>query len=246
VTEIKLFMAWYGERFYLKVPRSRPLPQYTAHEDVEQLLRSISGKKSHKRNIARDRLLVELAYGAGLRRGDLARLLVGDLRIDQRLIIVRRGKGQRDRVVPLTKSLAEKLEAFCHGKRPEESVFGLTDEAITNKIRIWSRKAGVPTLHCHSLRHGFATRLLERGADIRQIQALLGHENLNTTQVYADLVPSRLRDAVELLEQLEHRARGEPVPPAPAASEKPCLDFSWEVMAAGECDPGETLVICYD
>ena len=92
---------------------------------------------------------------------------------------MREGKGQKDRVVPLTKSLAAKLEAFCRGMSSDEKVFGLKEATITNKIASWSKKAG-GNLHCHSLRHGFATRLMEKGVHIRIIQELMGHQSLIT------------------------------------------------------------------
>ena len=198
--ELRSFMNWYGEPFDLKVRLPRSLPKYVFHDAVMRLLDAISRKSSHKRTMVRDCLVVELAYYAGLRRGEMANLTVGEIRFAEGFVTVRKGKGQKDRVVPLTKSLAAKLEIFCRDMTPNQKVLGLKEATITNKIAVWSKKAGVE-LTCHSLRHGFATRLLEKGADIRQIQALLGHESLNTTQIYANLAPGSLRQAIDLLDE---------------------------------------------
>ena len=94
------------------------------------------------------------------------------------------GKGGKDRVIPLIPSIAERLRNFTKGMKPEDNVFQLKAACISNKIRQFAEKAGLPSFHTHSMRHKFATDLLERGADIRRVQELLGHENLSTTQGY--------------------------------------------------------------
>lgn len=85
--------------------------------------------------------------------------------------------------------------------KPEEKVFKLKAACISNKIRQFAKKAGLNGFHTHTIRHKFATDLLERGANIKQVQELLGHENLATTEVYLSVTDKGLREAVSLLDE---------------------------------------------
>ena len=197
---IKAFMKWYGEPIDdLKVRIPKTLPQYTEDNDIEKLFGAIENKRSHKGCIVRDLLLVELALKTGMRRSELANLVAKD--IHQDFLMVRKGKGSKDRVIPLVPSIAERLRNFSSNMKPEEKVFQLKPACISNKIKQFAKKAGITDLHTHSLRHKFATDLLERGADIRCVQEILGHENLNTTQIYLSITSKRTREAVSLLEK---------------------------------------------
>ena len=133
----------------------------------------------------RDLLLVLLDYKTGLRRSELADLKVGDLYLsgEKPHLIVRKGKGGKQREIPLIDSVRVRLAAFTRGKNPEDSVFNLAAKTISEKITYWAHKAGVP-VHTHSFRHKFATDIIERGGNIRAVQQLLGHESLATTEVY--------------------------------------------------------------
>ncbi|MFC2059930.1 tyrosine-type recombinase/integrase [Chloroflexota bacterium] len=196
---IKAFMKWYGEPiddFNVKVPKN--LPPYTEDADIEKLFSAIEAKRTHKSTIGRDSLLVELALKSGLRRKELADLEVKDIHAD--FLVVRHGKGDKDRVVPLTSALSIRLRNFIKSMKPSEKIFKLTAPSITMKIKHFARKAGVSDLHAHALRHKFATDLLEKGANIRAVQELLGHENLNTTQIYLSVTDKAKRDAVMLLD----------------------------------------------
>ena len=197
---IKGFMKWYGEPLEdlkIKIPKS--LPPYTDDAKIEKLIRAIESKKTHKGTIIRDKLLIELALKTGMRRSELANLKVGDIHDD--FLVVREGKNKKDRVIPLSERMVLRLKAFVKGKKPVDSVFGLKPPSITMKIKDIARRAGVEELHAHSLRHKFATDLLEHGADLRSVQQLLGHENLSTTQVYLSITDKRLREAVNLLDE---------------------------------------------
>lgn len=203
---IKAFMKWYGEPmddFKVKVPKS--LPPYTEANDIEKLLDAITDKKTHKGTIVRDRLLTELALKTGMRRGELANLEPRDIHAD--FLVVKNGKGGKDRVIPLTAAMAQRLQNFTEGKKPDEKVFGLKSPCVTMKIRGFAKKAGLTSLHAHTLRHKFATDLLEKGVNVRVVQELLGHANLNTTQVYLSIVNEGLHDAIELLDK-----KDEPLP----------------------------------
>jgi site-specific recombinase XerD len=192
---IKGFMRWYGEPIddvKIKVPK--PLPQYVENEQIEKLFSSIRDKKSHKQSINRDLLIVELYLKTGMRRNELAELKVRDVHSDFLMVI--KGKGGKDRMIPLLPDIAERLNNYTRDRQPDESVFGLTGPSIGNKISIFARKAGLKDIHTHSLRHKYATDLLESGANIRAVQQLLGHSDLAATQDYLAITDESLRDAV--------------------------------------------------
>jgi integrase/recombinase XerD len=196
---VKSFMKWYGQPiddYKVKIPRT--LPAYIEDDQVEKLLKAIEGKKTHKASIARDRLLVELAVKTGMRRAELANLEARDVHDD--FLVIRSGKGGKDRVIPLAPSIAQKLNAFVRGMKPTEKVFKLSAPGISMKVKNFARRAGLEDFHAHSARHKFAIDLLERGANLKVVQELLGHENLSTTQVYLAVTSERMREAVNLLE----------------------------------------------
>jgi integrase/recombinase XerD len=206
---ISPFMKWYGEPIAdvrIKVPKS--LPPFTEDDEVDKLLDAMRNKKSHKKIIRRDVLLVETDRKTGMRRSELANLEAGDIHGD--FLIVRGGKGQKDRTIPLVPSLAKDLNRFTAGMAPTQKVFGLKAASIGNKIQLFAKKAGVQ-IHTHTLRHKFATDLIDRGANPRAVQQLMGHENLATTDVYVGMRDSALRDAVNLLEGPSRAAKSVPV-----------------------------------
>ena len=197
---LKGFMKWYGEPLEdlkIKIPKS--LPPYTDDAKIEKLLRAVESKKTHKGTIIRDKLLIELALKTGMRRSELANLKIGDIHDD--FLVVREGKGRKDRVIPLSEPMVLRLKDFVKVKKPGDKVFGLKPPSITMKIKDIARRAGVEELHAHTLRHKFATDLLEHGADLRSVQQLLGHENLSTTQVYLSITDKRLRETIYLLDE---------------------------------------------
>jgi site-specific recombinase XerD len=201
---LRVFMKWYGEPMDdLKVKIPKSLPPYTEDAQIEKLLHAIEDKKTHKRNIVRDILLVELALKTGMRRGELANLEARHIHED--FLVVREGKNKKDRVIPLSPPIALRLKNFIEGKKPDQKVFGLKAPSITMKIKTFARRAGLDDLHAHALRHKFATDLLEHGADVRSVQHLLGHENLSTTQIYLSVTDRRLRETVNLLDETKKK-----------------------------------------
>jgi integrase/recombinase XerD len=199
VGEMKRFMAWYGEPLTLKAKLPKTLPDYHEDADVEALLAIAKTKKSHKKAIPRDLLLVELAWRTGLRRAELSKLAKGDIHPD--FLVVRSGKGEKDRLIPLELTLAENLHNFTKDMEPNERVFKLNPTTLGMKIKDLAKRAGLSDFHCHSLRHKFATDLLEKGANIKVVQQLLGHSSIATTQVYLAATDKSLREAVKLLTQ---------------------------------------------
>ena len=197
------FFTYYnGEKLPIKIRVPKILPQYVPGEDIDRLIEGIRGKKSHKKSIERDVLLIETAKMTGLRRGELANLKVGDLNLQgsDPVVIVRQGKGGKDRAVSLNTYIKDRLAVFVKGKSPQESVFGLAAKTISLKIGQWARKSGVPHLHTHSLRHYVGTTLFERGGNPRAVQVALGHESLDVTMRYAAVIGKDIKSTMELLE----------------------------------------------
>jgi len=199
---LRVFMKWYGEPMDdFKIKRPKTLPPYTEDSDIEKLFAAVENKKSHKGCIARDRLLVRLALKTGMRRSELANLERQHVHND--FLVVIGGKGGKDRIIPTAPAISQVLQDFIKGMEPDEKVFKLKAACISNKIRQFAKKAGLNGFHTHTMRHKFATSLLEKGANIKVVQELLGHENLATTEVYLSIVDQGLHDAVSLLDKEE-------------------------------------------
>jgi integrase/recombinase XerC len=149
----------------------------------------------------RDRALLELAYGAGLRVSELAALDVRDVDLAEGLVSVRSGKGRKARVVPAGRPALDAVRAWLATGLTEGALFRnqrggrLTVRGIYDVVRRASTAEGVAGVHPHALRHTFATHLLGAGADIRSIQEMLGHASLSTTQRYTRVELDQLRRA---------------------------------------------------
>jgi site-specific recombinase XerD len=171
--------------------RARRLPEAPAPAEIERTLESLEGDGPVP---LRNRALVELVYSAGLRSAEAVGLDLGDVDFEQELVHVRRGKGGKERVVPLGEEAALWLGRYLRDGRP--ALARGANDAFFLSAR--GRRLDTSTLrrivpHPHSLRHAFATHLLEGGADLRTIQELLGHSSLSTTQVYSHVDPRHLR-----------------------------------------------------
>ncbi len=152
----------------------------------------------------RDRALFEMLYGAGLRVGELVAMNVDDLDLDEGLTRVR-GKGKRERLAPIGIAAADWTRRWLAVRRPKaagEPALYLNYQGTRLSCRSVARRldeclsaAGV-TVHAgpHTLRHSFATHMLDRGADLRSVQELLGHRNLTTTQIYTHVTQQRILD----------------------------------------------------
>jgi site-specific recombinase XerD len=171
--------------------RPRRLPDAPAPDEIERMLEALEGDGPVP---LRNRALVELVYSAGLRSAEAVGLDLGDVDFEQELVHVRRGKGGKERVVPLGEEAALWLSRYLREARPELAR-GANDAFF---LSARGRRLDTSTLrrivpHPHRLRHAFATHLLEGGADLRTIQELLGHSSLSTTQIYSHVDPRHLR-----------------------------------------------------
>jgi len=169
----------------VKRPRGEyRLPNVLSKEEVSRLIKVMRNQKH--------RAMLSLTYGCGLRRGELLNLKPIDLDSKRGLVIIRKGKGKKDRIVPFPKSLIEQLRVYYKEERPavwlfEGNVRGrqYSERSIENVIKKAIYLAGIKKpVTLHWLRHSYATHLHERGVDIHLIQLLLGHKNTKTTEIY--------------------------------------------------------------
>jgi integrase/recombinase XerD len=184
----------------------RTLPGYLKLEDVERLLNQPDQKTAMG---IRDLAMLEVLYSTGLRVSELVGLKIGDL--DSKMGCVRTiGKGDKERIVPIGKKALAMVEKYLHEARPEllkkaklsqsHALFVNRRGASLSRVGVWKilsgygRRAGLRVaLTPHMLRHSFATHLLERGADLRSVQLMLGHADISTTQIYTHVVEERLK-----------------------------------------------------
>jgi site-specific recombinase XerD len=150
----------------------------------------------------RDRALFELLYSSGLRIGEALRLKVSDIDIENRMVLIRRGKGGKDRVEPVSEAAMKflKLQIAGREENKDELVFtgvlgNLTSSTMNERFKKIAEKVGVVRKHLsvHSIRHSTATHLLEHGADLRYVQELLGHESIETTAIYTHCLSEGLK-----------------------------------------------------
>lgn len=186
----------------------RHLPDTLSVGEIDRIINSIDPQTSLGR---RNRAILELLYSCGLRVSELTSLRMCDLFFGEGYIRVE-GKGDKQRLVPISNVAREKVCIYLDDRKEKhwgsnETVFlnnrgkGLTRVMIFNILRQACLRAGITkTVSPHTLRHSFATHLLEGGASIRQVQEMLGHESIVTTEIYTHLDADRLRDTVEKLE----------------------------------------------
>lgn len=181
----------------------RPLPKSLTETDVEALLAAPAVAEPLG---LRDRAMLELLYASGLRVSELVGLKLGELSLIQGVVRIV-GKGGKERLVPMGEECLEWLQRYLDEGRPAllagrmaDAVFvtrrgaGMTRQAFWHLIKRYARQAGIrAALSPHTLRHAFATHLLNHGADLRVLQMLLGHTDLSTTQIYTHVARERLK-----------------------------------------------------
>lgn len=182
--------------------RERKLPRILSREEVKTLLEAP--------RTLRHRVLLATLYGAGLRVSEVIQLKVTDIDAPRSVLWVRQGKGRRDRQTLLSAKLLELLRAYWRGERPVAWLFPnntatgpISPKAVFLACRSAARLAGISKpVHPHSLRHAFATHLLESGTNLRTIQILLGHANLETTARYLQVADLAVRSTSSPLDSL--------------------------------------------
>ncbi len=192
--------------FEIKIPHPRTedkIPVVLTIDECANIFRQVDNPK-HK-------LLLLLGYGAGLRRSEIVGLKWVDILFDEHKIIVRQSKGNKDRVVMLPYSIVAYLEDYRKLYPSVDWVFAgqykgeaLSTGTVQSVMRNAVEKAGLAKkASVHTLRHSFATHLLENGTDIRYIQQLLGHTNIKTTMVYTHILPKAARKVISPLDRMQ-------------------------------------------
>ncbi len=185
--------------------REEKLPQVLSSEQMRSLLEGIPARTPLE---LRDRAMLELAYSCGLRCEEIVNLDLGALDFENELLRVL-GKGSKERLLPVGEPAQQAVRRYAERGRHalaadprERALFlsksgrRLSNSDVTRRLGLWVREAALAAgVSPHSLRHSFATHLLEGGADLRVIQELLGHASISTTQVYTRVDAARLRDA---------------------------------------------------
>lgn len=185
----------------------RRLPRLLTREEIERLLAAPDPRTAAGR---RDRAMLELLYATGLRVSELVALELNDLDLETR-VLVARGKGSRERIVPVGGPAAEAVRAYLGtardpllGGRRSKDLFvtsrggRMTRQGFAKLLGRHCRAAGIRRrVSPHQLRHSFATHLLEGGADLRAVQAMLGHADVSTTQIYTHVDRSHVRRLYE-------------------------------------------------
>jgi site-specific recombinase XerD len=194
---------------YQRPPRRLPVVMSAA-----EVLRLLDGAQS-----LRDRALLETAYATGMRLGEVTRLLITDIDSQRMVVRIEQGKGRKDRYVMLSESLLLTLREYWRASKPRSFLFPgvklklpLCVSAAQKAFGKAKQRAGITKpVSFHSLRHAFATHLLEDGANVREIQALLGHRSLHTTERYMHVAENYLHQQRSPLDRL----RGTQVSPKP-------------------------------
>ncbi len=226
--EVRAFFQFLSKRGYVEDTRvglvsgpklGRRLPRYLSVDEVYALMRAANGDTPYA---LRDRAILELLYGSGIRLGELVALNVDDVDLDRRELWIREGKGGEERIALFGEAAALALRTYLQRGRPQlvnpkrasTALFlnrygqRLSRVSITKIVHDYAQRAGIrKNVTPHMLRHSFATHLMEGGADIRVVQELLGHKSPQTTQVYTHVSQQHLKD---IYDRFHPRAQGVP------------------------------------
>ncbi len=190
----------------------RPLPKSLAPDLVDTLLNAPDVETAQG---LRDKAMLEVLYASGLRISELVALQIRQVNLRQGVVRVI-GKGGKERIVPLGQTAIDWLRRYLADARgqllpgggsvlfPSNRARQMTRQTFWHAIKKYARRAGLPeNISPHTLRHAFATHLVDNGADLRAVQMMLGHSDLSTTQIYTHIAQQRLKSLVE-----EHHPRG--------------------------------------
>lgn len=182
--------------------KDKKIPDVLTKQEIMELLNSISNKKS--------KLMLSMIYACGFRVSELTNLKVSDIHFEEKIGYARKAKGKKDRIFNIPEFLSQELkeQAELQKQNNQEFLFsgpkgGLSVRNIEKITRTALAKTGIQKqVHPHTLRHSFATHLLEDGVDIRMIQTMLGHENLDTTAIYTHISSEQIKKVPSPLDAL--------------------------------------------
>ena len=180
------------------------LPKFLNQTEIEQLL---SAPDISQETGLRDRAILELMYACGLRVSEAVDLKISDIEIDAGILTCK-GKGSKTRKIPIGTSAVEWIKSYLVLRRRKENIeisnlfvssLGkpVNRQIIFNFIKDYAEKAGLEDVSPHTLRHSFATHLIQNSADVRSVQQMLGHADISTTQIYTHITGSHLRKTYE-------------------------------------------------
>jgi integrase/recombinase XerD len=207
INALKLFYALVVDKKIVLEKLVRPQKPYTLPKvlDVSEVAAIINTTENMKH-----KCMLSLIYSAGLRRGELLNLTLTDIDSKRMMIIIRGGKGMKDRQVPLSGNILEMLRNYYLRYRPREYVFEgqdggrYSERSLELVLKKSVKKAGIKrNINLHMLRHSYATHLLEAGTDLRYIQELLGHKSPKTTQIYTHVSREALGRIVSPFDRLK-------------------------------------------
>jgi len=214
LTSIRQYFKWLTQENYLLynpaselmiIQQTPSLPVVLSSEEIQQLMQQ---PDTNTPGGIRDRAILELFYSTGIRRSELCNLKLKDISLTRKTLYVRQGKGNKDRLLPIGDSALAWLQRYLNQARHEyvteiheETLFlndygdAFRDSKLGDKVKRFMRNAGIDVLgSCHLLRHAMATHMLENGAELRYIQVMLGHVNVNTTQIYTHVSIRKLQE----------------------------------------------------
>lgn len=188
----------------IKLPhpkRNKSIPEILTNEEIKKIINSTSNFK-HK-------LIIKLLYGCGFRVSEIINLKKEDFNFDEDLIKIKLSKGRKDRFVKIPDSIKNQLRSY-ENLNPEQIFFPsarggkLTTKTIQLIVKNAAKKANIKkNIHPHTLRHSFATHLLEQGTDLRIIQKLLGHSDIKTTQIYLSVSQQSIKNIKSPLDNIQ-------------------------------------------
>ena len=203
--------------------------------DLEQVQKLLEAPGDGDLLSARDKAMLEVLYSSGIRVSELVELEMADLDLQEGVLRVR-GKGRKDRLTPIGSQAIKALQRYfelrsvdsrCQGPQSHRVFLNkhgdsLSTRSVRRKLDKYLMSAGLdPGISPHTLRHSFATHLLNNGADLRSVQELLGHQSLSTTQIYTHLTTQRMKDVYDAAHP---RAKEDSIP-HPSSTEKPTTPF---------------------
>lgn len=182
--------------------REKRIPVVLTKKEIFSLLKNLNTKKS--------RLMISLMYATGMRVSEITSLKVDDLNFEEKVGYVKQGKGRKDRMFNIPGFIFAKLKRQAKRQKEKGEIYlfsgrggKMTSRNLQKIVKLASIKAGIKKeVHCHTLRHSFATHLLEDDIDIRKIQELLGHADLSTTQIYTHVSTEELKKIKSPLDNL--------------------------------------------
>ena len=217
ISSIKAYFIFLKKKKYINViptedmpipKQNKNLPNSMSEKDVETLLSCINTKKDIE---IRDKAMVELLYATGVRVSELINIKFSTIDMNRNVVRVL-GKGSKERLIPFGEQAHDSIAKYLliRGKSQSKELFLSNRGKILSRVSFWNR-VKVYLIRCnlksnispHTLRHAFATHLLNRGADLRSVQMLLGHSDLSTTQIYTHIAKQRLSDILK-----KHHPRG--------------------------------------